>query len=226
MKNYSLVAVVSLILFSSFMVDKGCEYASSNMNYAKTQVEKSIDVKDINQARFYAYKAINSIEKSKNQLKDCGCVYADGNIADGKSDLILATKATSLTSTRILLKRALQHIIDGIESLGEHEFHASKYGSDLLAMNTISETEKISTRIPSEKEMEQQIDASLEKYRKSLDRIVKSVDCASARAFAENIYLHCEQQLLLPNLSEGKKYYNYKTKEITAEALERLESCK
>jgi soluble cytochrome b562 len=227
MKNYSLTAIVLLVLLSSFTVDKACDYAGSNINYVKSQTEKALAVDDINQARFYTYKAVNSIEKSKKQLKDCGCTYAEESISDGLSDLILATKATSLNGTRILLNRALEHIIGGIESIEEHELHNSKYGSNLLAMNTIvSDAEKMAMQKPSGKEFEVKIDASLEKYRESLDKIVNSVDCASARAFAENIYFHCEQQLLLPNLTEGKKYYNYRTKEITAEALEKLQDCK
>ena len=227
MKNHYLIAVVILILFSSFTVEKACDYAGSNINYVKTQTERALALDDINQAKFYAYKAINSIEKSKKQLNDCGCTYAEQSIVDGQSDLILATKATSLNSSRILLNRALEHIIGGIESLEEHELHNSKYGSDLLAMNTIvSDAEKVTMKKPTEKELERKIDASLEKYRESLEKIVNSVDCTSARAFAENIYEHCEQQLLLPNLTEGKKYYNYRTKEITAEALARLQGCK
>ena len=65
----------------------------------------------------------------------------------------------------------------------------------------------------------------MEKYRESLDKIVNSVDCKEARAFAEKIYTHCEQQLLKPNLTEGKKYYNLKTKDITLEALNKLKQC-
>ncbi|WP_273277704.1 hypothetical protein [Maribacter polysiphoniae] len=227
MKNHSFLAIAILIIFSSFTVDKACEYATSNMNYVKSETEKAIAKEDINQAKYHAYKAINAIEKSKEQIKECGCVYAEHNIKDGKTDLISATKATSLNGARILLNRALEHMTDAIESIEDHELHDSQYGTDLLAMNTtISDLEKVSMSKPTEMEMEQKIDASLENYRQSLEKIVNSVDCASARAFAENIYLHCEQQLLLPNLTEGKKYYNYKTKEITAKALEKLEACK
>ena len=74
MKYYYPIHIVVLVfLFSSFKVDKACEYAGSNINYVKTQTEKAIAVDDINQARYFAYKALNAIEKSKNQLKECGC---------------------------------------------------------------------------------------------------------------------------------------------------------
>ncbi|MCP4975772.1 MAG: hypothetical protein GY931_06380 [Maribacter sp.] len=225
--NYTLLLVVLVILFSSFNIDKACEYAGSNINFVKTQTEKAIAVNDINIARYHAYKALNAIEKSKNQLKECGCEYAAESIAEGLTNLKLSTKATSLNSTRILLNRALEYTLGGIESLEEHELHNSKYGSNLLAMNTtVAKKEKTTIKKPSKKELEGKIDISLEKYRESLDKIVNSIDCEEARAFAENIYSHCEQQLLKSNLSEGKKYYNLKTKEITAKALEKLSDCK
>jgi hypothetical protein len=52
------------------------------------------------------------------------------------------------------------------------------------------------------------------------------VDCKEAKAFTQNVYRICEQQLMKPNLSEGKKYYNLKTKEIAANALKKLGNCK
>ncbi len=227
MKNHSLLAIAIMILFPSFKVDKACEYATSNMDYVKAETRKAISKENINLAKYHTYKAINAIEKSKEQMKDCGCIYAEHSIEDGKTDLILATRTTSLSGTRILLNRALEHITGAIESIEEHELHDSQYGIDLLAMNiTIHESGEVPMRKPTEIEINQKIDASLENYRRSLERVINKVDCASARAFAENIHLHCEQQLLRPNLSEGKKYYNYRTKEITAKALEKLKACK
>ncbi|MBT8299108.1 MAG: hypothetical protein HKP42_02180 [Maribacter sp.] len=224
---YSIHILVLVFLFSSFKVDKACEYAGSNINFVKTQTEKAIAVDDINQARYFAYKALNAIEKSKNQLMECGCEYAKENITEGLSNLKLAIKATALNSTRILLNRALENTIGSLESLAEHELHDSKYGSNLLAMNTIvAKNEKTSKKKPTKEDFERKIDIALEKYRESLNKIVTSVDCNEARVFAENIYLHCEQQLLLPNLTEGKKYYNLRTKDITAAALEKLNGCK
>ncbi|MGB5668118.1 MAG: hypothetical protein WBM53_14855 [Maribacter sp.] len=227
MKNYYLLAFLILVFtLSSFKVDKACEYAGSNITYVKSQTVKAITVDDINQARYFAYKALNAIEKSKNQLKECGCEYAAESIAAGLANLKLATKATSLNGTRILLNRALENTLGGLESLEEHELHKSRYASNVLALNTIvANNEKAAMKKPNKEAFENKIDISLEKYRKSLDKIVNSVNCKEARTFAENIYSHCEQQLLRPNLTEGKKYYNLKTKEITAEALSQLGEC-
>ena len=75
------------------------------------------------------------------------------------------------------------------------------------------------------KDLFETIDTSLEKYRISLDKVVQSVNCKDATAFASRIYAECEAQLLKPNISEGSKYYNLRTKEITAEALTKIGDC-
>jgi len=97
MKNHYLLYLFFFVfLFSSFRVEKACEYAGSNINYVKTQTQKAIDIDDINQARYYAYKALNAIIKSKRQLEECGCKYAAESISEGLNDLKLATRATSI----------------------------------------------------------------------------------------------------------------------------------
>lgn len=226
MKNFYYTLVLLVFILSSFKVDKACEFAGSNINYVKSQTEKALNVEDINKARYFAYKALNAIEKNKKKVNECGCEYAEESISEGLYNLKLATKATSLNSTRILLNKALENILGGIESLEDHENHGNQYASDVLSMNTVVSTKKNLSKKLSKKEFESTIDLSLEKYRTSLNKVVTSVDCREARAFAERIYTHCEQQLLRTDLPESKLYYNLRTKEITAEALERLEACK
>ena len=114
-----------------------------------------------------------------------------------------------------------------LDELEEHELmHNSEYANDLLAINTTEVTKaKLSMKQPSGKLLEQKIDRALINFQNSLEEVVVSVDCKEAYEFATRIFVHCEQQLLRPNLTEAKKYYNLRTKEITAEALKKLEHC-
>lgn len=226
MKNFYPFLVLLVFLFSSFKIEKACEYAGSNINFAKEQTEKAIAGEDINKARYFAYKALNAIEKSKKQLNDCGCEYAEKSISEGLKNIKLAIKSSTLGNTKDLLSIALENIYGGIELLEDHENHRSQYSDDVLAMNTIAEEkEERTNHILSAKEIENRIDNALEKYRSSLSQVVKTVDCAQAKTYAENVYTTCEQQLLRTDLTEGKRYYNLRTKEITAEALEQLKNC-
>lgn len=225
-KYHSIISYVALLLFSSFAPNVECEYAGSNINFAKTQTELAIAKEDINTARYHAYKALNAIEKSKKQLAICGCEYAGLEVEEGLRKLIMATKATSLSATKMLLQRALQHTVEGLESLESHELHESKYDSDALTLNTINSKNNIrSTGEQGIKGLHATIDKSLQKYEQSLKALISSADCKAAKAYAQNIFEHCENELLKPDLSEGKKYYNLRTKEITADALLKIPDC-
>lgn len=225
-KTYIFICAVAFMLFSSFKTNMECQYAGSNISFAKTQTETALVKDDINKARYFAYKAINAMEKTKKQLADCGCEYAEVDLDEGLRKLKLATKATSLSATKMLLEKSLEHTLNGLESLEAHHLHTSKYGNEVLVLNTSPiKNEAAILKEQGIESLNEKIDISLEKYTASLKKIVESVGCKEARAFAQNIFEHCEKELLKDNLSEGKKYYNLRTKEITAEALLRIPNC-
>ncbi|WP_373517577.1 hypothetical protein [Pricia sp.] len=181
---------------------------------------------DLQLMRFHIYKSLDAIAKSKLQLEDCACEDASERIIETSELLTSATKTTSLAGTRILLEKALQNTVEGLEALYEHEQHDSPYGTDQLTVNTTDiKTGKNLSIPPDEKILKQRIDSSLTTYGASLQKVVNTVNCKEARAFATRIYQHCELQLLRSDLSEGKKYYNLRTKEITGKALEQMGEC-
>lgn len=225
-KVYFALVIIVFLLFSSFKRSKACEYAGSNLGFVKSQTEKALEENDLNKARFFTYKALNAIEKSKIQFTDCGCKDATLIIEEGLENLKMATRATTLGAARILLGRALENALGSLEALENHDMHSSPFSANILAMNTIETTNlKMAMKIPETNVLYKKIDESLENYKESLDKIVTSVDCKDARAYATRVFEHCEAELLKPNLSEAKKYYNLRTKEITADALTKLEDC-
>jgi len=214
------------LLLSSFTTDRACEYVGSNIEYITAQTKKALSETNLEIAKFEIYKAINAIEKTKVKLEDCGCSYASKNLLDGLDQLIMATKTSTISATRFLLKRVLDNTASSIEALQEHHTHQSAYQNNALSLNTItSEKEKAAIKIPELRELRQKIDASLVKFENSLAVVVQTVDCKEAKAYILNIYKKCEQALLKEKLSEGKKYYNLRTKAIASEALQQLKDC-
>ena len=152
MKVHNLLLWFSLLLvFSSFEINSNaCQYAGSNIGFVRTQTQKALDAEDINTSRFFAYKALNAIVKSKKQFDACGCEAATKSIHKGLDNLKLATRVASLEGTRILLHRALENTLVSLDELDEHELmHNSEYSNDLLALNTTAATkEKLSMKQP------------------------------------------------------------------------------
>ncbi|WP_339651772.1 hypothetical protein [uncultured Maribacter sp.] len=217
---------LAILILSSFRTNVDCEYANSNMGFAKSHISAALLTDDINQARFYAYKAVNALEKSKNQLEICGCTFAKASMTENLDALVLATKSTTLEGTRTYLDKSVELINNTMFVLDSHESHNSTYANDVLSMNTTTTTKNvINTKDSKTLSLNEKIDLSLAKYKISLEKVVATVNCKEAKAFAQQIFDECEDQLLKPNISEGSKYYNLRTKEITQNALNRIGNC-
>lgn len=219
--------LLTLGFLFAFKPSPTCQYSSSNIDFVKSEIEQALAMTEIQMTRFHTYKAINAIEKSKKNLEDCGCKNAIEHITEGSEQLKLATKTNGMASTAILLDRALDETQATLNALHDHESHGSIYGNDVLELNTVNLRTKKNNEYqpPSNQFVRRKIDSSLVSYKKSLDMVVASVNCKEAMEYVEKVFEHCEQELLKPELSESKKYYNWRTKEITAEAIEQLRDC-
>lgn len=203
-----------------------CDYAGSNISYIKAQTQNALDAQKLNMVHYYAYKALNAIEKSKQQFIDCGCEYAQQSIEAGGNNLRKAIKVSSLLSSRMLLEKAMENTVGSFEALQDHhEIHVSEYGNDMLVLNTnVSKAPQKRFQPTQGKNLESKIDSSLVNFQNSLNKVVLTVECEEAQDFVQRIFERCELELLKTNLTEGKRYYNLKTKEIAANALEDLEN--
>ncbi|WP_158973764.1 hypothetical protein [Cellulophaga sp. L1A9] len=224
--KYNLLYAILIVVSFSFTTNRDCEYVGSNIEYITSQTKKALVETDLNKTKYQIYKAINAIEKTRTKLNDCGCNYASKNLFDGLDNLILATKTSSLNGAKVLINRALKNTSLSLESLKEHHTHQSKYQPDVLTLNTTdSEKNKFVSEETLERELRQIIDHSLIKFEKSLEDVITTVDCEEAKNFILEIRNKCDQALLNDKLSEGKKYYNLRTKVIATHALDKLSGC-
>ncbi|MBM1106363.1 hypothetical protein JQC67_09465 [Aurantibacter crassamenti] len=228
MKTHYIVFYSLLItLFSSFEIREECQYAESNMGFIQTQTRKAITATTVNQSHYIAYKALKEMQKTENLVEDCGCTDAFDFIKSATENLKMATRATTLEETRKLLNISLENTIAGAKAIAEYIEINGSYGTDVLAMNTVESNNTINkpTGAISYERLKEKIDISLISYEASLQTVVETIECKEAYAFAKRIYDHCETELLKDNLSEGKKYYNLRTKAITKEALDLIGEC-
>lgn len=225
-KTTYIFCAFAMLILSSFSSSLDCEYANSNIGFAKAQINEALQSQDINKARYFTYKALNALEKSKGQLNQCGCTIAKKNMAENLDILVLATKSTTLKGTKTYLDKSIELTDNTLMVLESHDTHNSNYANDKLSINSITTEDKTKVSFNGKTlKLYKTIDVSLEKYRKSLEKVVNTVNCKDAKAFAQRIFNECETQLLKPNLTEGSKYYNLRTKEITQNALAKIGNC-
>ncbi len=216
-------------LLYSYKNYNACEFASTNISYVLNQTQKAIETKKIDLSKFFAYKALNGIEKSKEQIEACGCDSSKELIYEGMGNLKKATKADSYTISKGFLTKALENISEGLKEIEVHKFHTNQSPDDLLlAMNSknMEMMEKVAPlTLVAEGSIQRKIDVILQKYEKSLHEVATTVDCKEAKAMASKIFENCEKELLRENLTKIKRYYNFRAKEITRKTLNQLGEC-
>ncbi len=219
-----ILFIFIFILFCSFKSEDGaCEYVGSNIAFITSQTQKALSQTDFNKTKFEVYKAINAIEKTKTKLKDCDCSYATKNLMKALEHLINSTKISTIDGAKVFLNKALESTSTSLELLEQHHTHQSNYKHDELSLNIkIDDQEKASKAIYIDK-LRQTIDNSLRNFEVSLDRIVEINDCEEAKKYFIKVQKNCENELLNEKLSEGKKYYNLRTKAIATAALKKLD---
>ncbi len=204
-----------------------CQYASSNLEYIKSKIQDAVLSEDLNMAKYHAYKALNGIEKTRNNFLDCGCEGAIESLENALSHLKSATKSVNLQKSKISLHKAMESAIIGINVLEEFDKQTfSDYGSNVLVMNTKDVLDfQDGTLLTQGSAVKKQVHKCLLGFESSLEKVVSDVDCMDAQRFITNIYEESRLTLLNTKLSQHKKEYHQRVKTLAEEALEKLGSC-
>ena len=205
-----------------------CEYANSNMEYIKDQTETAISANELQITKYYAYKAINGIEKTRSNFEACGCQEAISSLDNVLDNLKEATKAETHPSSKEALQKALKNTLKGIKELQDFGLSVTDvYGDSMLVLNTKEVMEaQGGILLPEGKLLEQQIHNGLTDFEISINKIVNELECAEAKRFIKKTYDNASITLLNTDLTKPKKIYHQRVKTITQNALVKLKNCK
>ena len=223
----AVLGFLALLAMASFTTINACAFANQHTEFIKNQTQLAIKASDFEKAKYYAYKALKGINKTKNNFKNCGCEDALENIYQAEQSLKEATKANSFKNSKAFLEVALKSTLSSINALDEFENNnQSEYGDDLLVLNTKQVlNDQGGVLLPKSKQLQETMDNSLIEFENSLENILQHVECADAFNFISKIHDKTKNKLNQGSLSEAKSYYHNRVKEITYDALLRLEGC-
>ncbi|WP_190809390.1 hypothetical protein [Flagellimonas sp. S3867] len=221
-----IIGVLSLLLMASFTTRNACEYASSNIEYIKGELQSAIISDDFEMSKYHAFKALNGIEKTRLNFLDCGCSAAIESLEKTSTYLKSATATKSFEDSKEWLHLALENTVIGIKVLRVFEQETSShYGNDLLVMNTKDAMEnEVGTLLP-QGDLKKLVHKCLLGFETSLDKVVTEVECEEASRFITKIHEEAQSTLLKTELTVAKKEYHQRVKTIAKEALNKLGEC-
>lgn len=222
-----IIGVLSLLLMSSFTPRNACEYANSNIEYIKSQMQSAVVADNFEMSKYFAYKALNGIEKTKFNFIDCGCKGTIESLEKALSYLKKSTKAESFRDAKMFLHMALESTTIGINVLKEfEEDFSSVYSNNILVLNTKDVVEHQNEgHMPQGNLLRKHVHNCLLGFETSLDKVVNEVPCEEANVFISKIHEEARLKLLNTELSEPKKQYHQRVKTIAHDALLRLGDC-
>lgn len=104
-------------VLSSFFVSAECDNTYSSASYALNHTKKSMSAKNFDHQKYYAYKALEALEKAKKLIESCGCNKAIDPILNGIDNLEKAADPKDFDMGRYYTKKAFGDIKDLIEEL-------------------------------------------------------------------------------------------------------------
>ncbi|MDT0608207.1 hypothetical protein [Croceitalea rosinachiae] len=223
----AVLGLLALWIMASFTTLNACAFANQHTEFIKDQTQLAIKADNFEKAKYYAYKALRGINNTKKNFKDCGCENALKNITEAEKNLKVATKSKSFEDSKTFLEIAMKNTLNSIEALEEFENNdQSEYGDDLLVLNTKQVlNDQGGVLLSKAKQLRETMNQSLAEFENSLDKVIQYVDCPDAFNFISKIHTKTKEQLRKGSHSEAKIYYHKRVKEITYDALTRLNGC-
>lgn len=221
-----IIGVLGLLLMTSFTTRNACEFASSNIEYIKGELQSAIISDNFEMSKYHAFKALNGIEKTRLNFLDCGCSAAIESLEKASTHLKSATVTKSFEDSKEWLHLALENIVIGVKVLRVFEQDiSSSYGNNLLVLNTKDAMENEVGILLPKGDLKKLVHNCLLGFETSLDKVVTEVECEEANKFITKIHEEAQSTLLKTDLTIAKKEYHYRVKTIAKEALNRLGEC-
>lgn len=221
-------AILGLLLLASFTNEyDACKFANTNTIYIKDETLLAFEASDLKIVKYHAYKALTGIERAKANFEDCGCDVATKSIDRTKTNLKNATKSPSISDAKTFVHIALKNTDISINALENFKENSnSSYEKTYLSLNTKPAELPVDDIIAMEgNTLVTKIENGALKFKKSLDMMIATNNCAEALDYVEETYELSARKSRDTSISPGKRNYHKRIKEITSAALEKLGDC-
>lgn len=218
-KTTFLLLLVIVLQLYSFKENTACDVLNSNLGYAIKQATNAENAPTLNTLKYYTYKAVNTLQKLDTKIDDCGCQSAETIILKGLTLLKNVTQSASIATAKSMLSQAKKDISISIDSITAYSLN-NKYGPENNTSGTI-----VNQAASQNKLLYAKIDSILAPFEESMNTIRNTDNCKEGYKVALSIFEKSEGKLLHAELTEAKRYYHLRTKEIAKNTLDALADC-
>ena len=244
-KNYFFLFFI--LTTQLFFAQNACDDANSDLIYAYSHVKSSYNANNISHLKYYANRSLESFERSKKKLEECGCQTAYDLAFESAQLLSKVETAETFEDGRFFVKRARDIAQQSVTELDKCTVPAkdmqANNGADQLSSLQI-EQEKLKQQQEELKRKAQEIelklaeqnDMELKLKKEQMINSYKSVISSNIESYNNALKIcNCGHEPLTvedktsdvsqKSVEEIKTYYLNSLKGLTSNYLAQLNSC-
>src|SRR5690606_2110365 len=228
-----------------FFGQNACDDANSDLIYAYSHVKSSYNANNISHLKYYANRSLESFERSKEKLKECGCETAFDLAFESAQLLSKVETAETYEDGRFFVKRArdiAQESVTALDKCTVATTNPANGDSQLSSLQMEQEklkqqqeelkrrAEEINVKLAEQNEMELKLKkeqminsykSAISSHVESYNNALKICDCTNSSIKIEDNAVDVSQK----SLEEIKTYYLNNLKGLTSNYLAQLNSC-
>jgi hypothetical protein len=131
-------------ILTTLWVSAKCDNTYTSASYALNHAKKSISSKNFDHQKYYAYKALEALEKARKLIEICGCDKAVDPILDGIENLEKASDPKDFEMGRYYTKKAfgdIQNLINQLDIYTQGDL--ATIDNSNVSMDTVSADKKL-----------------------------------------------------------------------------------
>lgn len=240
---FLLFAISSLGIFAQ----NACDDANSDLIYAYSHVKSSYNANNISHLKYYANRSLESFERSKKKLKECGCETAYDLAFESAQLLSKVETAETYEDGRFFVKRARDIAQESVTALDKctvstsSPMTSSTGDSQLSSLQMEQErlkqqqeelkrrAEEINAKLAQQNEMELKLkkEQMINSYKSAISSNVESYNNSLkvCNCISSLIKVEDNTDVSTKSLEEIKTYYLNSLKGLTSNYLAQLNSC-
>lgn len=196
--------VLFAILLSYSFLSANCDTAYSNATYALSHTKKGLKADNFDHQKYYAERALEAFNKTKEEIEKCGCTDALNSILDGIEDLESAIDPDDWDKGRYYTKGAYAKVQEAITAMDicsgatvTIDYDVDTASLDDNGSEIALESKKLNEQQKKLEEEQQKLLAQQEALAQKMEQ--QELLLAEANA---NRQIELESQLLLKNSAE------------------------
>jgi hypothetical protein len=231
MKKY--LFLFTLIINTTFLF-ADCTNAYSSASYTLSHAKKSLSSNNFDHQQYYAERALDALEKTKNLVEKCGCTGPLKAINAGTESLENAIDPQDWEMGRYYTKKALlstQDVLSFLDMCTEggtessYALKADGYLPEDHVNSEITEETKKTEELQSQYELKRMAEITLSEFEKKIGELASVLGCHEVSELLAGRALKSEEELKGESLETTRTFYRDQTITIQKALLQALLKC-